>query len=77
MRRVLRRSESRRLARACASVVDNWAQASTARHYQARHKDLRKMVIQGARAALPALSRSSTALGQWLRGLLARAHSNT
>ncbi len=40
-------------------------------------KYLRKILIQGARAALPTLSRSSTALGQWLRGLLARAHSNT
>lgn len=40
-------------------------------------KYLRKMLIQGARAALPTSSRSSTRLGQWLRGLLARAHSNT
>ena len=39
-------------------------------------KYLRKILIQGARAALPTLSRSSTRLGQWLRGLLARAHSN-
>jgi transposase len=35
------------------------------------------MLIQGARAALPTLSQSNTRLGQWLRGLLARAHSNT
>jgi transposase len=35
------------------------------------------MLIQGARSALPTLSRSKTWLGQWLRGLLARAHSNT
>ena len=40
-------------------------------------KYLRKMLIQGARSALPTLSRSNTRLGQWLRGLLARAHSNT
>jgi transposase len=40
-------------------------------------KYLRKMLIQGARAALPTLSRGNTRLGQWLRGLLARAHSNT
>jgi transposase len=40
-------------------------------------KYLRKMLIQGARAALPSLSCASTGLGQWLRGLLARAHSNT
>jgi transposase len=39
-------------------------------------KYLRKMLIQGARSALPILSRSSTRLGQWLRSLLARAHSN-
>jgi hypothetical protein len=35
------------------------------------------MLIQGARATSPTLSRSNTGLGQWLRGLLARAHSNT
>lgn len=40
-------------------------------------KYLRKMLIQGARAALPVLSRGKTRLGQWLRGLLSRAHSNT
>jgi transposase len=40
-------------------------------------KYLRKMLIQGARSALPTLSRGNTGLGQWLRGLLSRAHSNT
>jgi transposase len=40
-------------------------------------KYLRKMLIQGARSALPTLSRGNTGLGQWLRGLLCRAHSNT
>jgi transposase len=40
-------------------------------------KYLRKMLIQGARSALPTLSRGNTRLGHWLRGLLARAHSNT
>jgi transposase len=40
-------------------------------------KYLRKMLIQGARSALPTLSRGQTPLGQWLRGLLARAHPNT
>ena len=39
-------------------------------------KDLRKMLIQGARAAMPTLRQSETRLGQWLRGLLARAHAN-
>ncbi len=38
---------------------------------------LRKMLIHGARAALPTLSKSETPLGCWLRGLLARAHVNT
>ena len=40
-------------------------------------KYLRKMLIQGACSALPTLSRSNTRLGGWLRGLLARSHSNT
>jgi transposase len=38
---------------------------------------LRKMLIHGARAALRMLSKTDTALGQWLRGLLQRAHKNT
>ena len=40
-------------------------------------KYLRKLIIQGARAALPSLAKTSTALGSWLRGLLVRAHGNT
>jgi transposase len=40
-------------------------------------KYLRKLIIQGARAALPSLARTTTPLGSWLRGLLARAHGNT
>jgi transposase len=40
-------------------------------------KYLRKLIIQGARAALPSLARTATPLGAWLRGLLARAHGNT
>lgn len=40
-------------------------------------KYLRKLLIQGARSALPSLSRTATSLGGWLRGLLARAHGNT
>jgi len=39
-------------------------------------KYLRKLLIQGARAALPSLAKRATPLGAWLRGLLARAHSN-
>lgn len=38
---------------------------------------LRKMLIHGARAALPTLSNKETPLGGWLRSLLARAHVNT
>jgi transposase len=37
---------------------------------------LRTLLIQGARAALPSLANSETALGVWLRGLLARSHRN-
>lgn len=40
-------------------------------------KYLRKMLIQGARSAMPTLSKSDTRLGAWLRGLLSRAHANT
>jgi transposase len=38
---------------------------------------LRKMLIHGARAVLPTLSRSETPLGGWLRSLTARSHVNT
>jgi transposase len=38
---------------------------------------LRKTLIHGARAALPSLAKSATPLGEWLRGLLSRAHMNT
>ncbi len=38
---------------------------------------LRKVLIHGARAALPALAKAEAPLGGWLRGLLARAHVNT
>lgn len=40
------------------------------------NKYLRKLLIHGARAALPTLLESSTALGAWLRGLMARMHKN-
>ena len=39
-------------------------------------KYLRKLLIQGARSAMPSLAKTSTPLGAWLRGLLARAHGN-
>jgi transposase len=41
------------------------------------NKYLRKLLIHGARAALPSLAKSETALGAWLRGLRVRAHVNT
>ncbi len=41
------------------------------------NKYLRKLLIHGARAALPSLSVGATPLGKWLRGLLERAHKNT
>jgi transposase len=37
---------------------------------------LRRMLIHGARAALPSLAKGETRLGEWLRGLLSRAHMN-
>ena len=40
------------------------------------NKYLRKLLIHGARAALPSLRSSETPLGSWLRGLIARAHKN-
>ena len=39
-------------------------------------KYLRKMLIQGARAAMPSLRKGNTRVGAWLRGLLSRAHAN-
>ncbi len=41
------------------------------------NKYLRKLLVHGARAALPSLSASATPLGKWLRSLLERAHKNT
>jgi transposase len=40
------------------------------------NKYLRKLLIHGARAALPTLLESPTSLGAWLRGLIARMHKN-
>ena len=37
---------------------------------------LRKLLIHGARAVLPTLSKNETPLGAWLRALLARVHKN-
>ena len=38
---------------------------------------LRKLLIHGARAALPSVAASDTPLGAWLRKLTARTHKNT
>ena len=40
------------------------------------NKYLRKLLIHGARAALPTLLESPTPLGGWLRGLIERMHKN-
>ncbi len=37
---------------------------------------LRRLLIHGARAALPSLVTSTTPLGTWLQGLMSRAHKN-
>ena len=37
---------------------------------------LRTLLIHGARAALPSLLASPTAMGEWLRGLIGRTHKN-
>lgn len=40
------------------------------------NKYLRKLLIHGARAALPHLAQKDTTLGRWARSLLARTHKN-
>lgn len=40
------------------------------------NKYLRKMLIHGARAALPYVAERDTPLGRWIKGLLARVHHN-
>ena len=40
------------------------------------NKYLRKLLIHGARAAMPSLMVSAPPLGSWLRGLAARVHKN-
>ena len=37
---------------------------------------LRRMLIHGARAALPSIAEYETPLGRWLKGLLSRVHRN-
>jgi transposase len=40
------------------------------------NKYLRKLLIHGARAALPHVAERNTPLGRWTKGLLARVHPN-
>jgi transposase len=40
------------------------------------NKYLRKLLVHGARAALPSLSASPTPIGRWLQSLMTRAHKN-
>ena len=40
------------------------------------NKYLRKLLIHGARAALPRLANSGTPLGEWLQALMRRTHKN-
>lgn len=40
------------------------------------NKYLRKLLIHGARSAMPTLAAGRTPLGSWLRGLLTRVHKN-
>jgi transposase len=39
-------------------------------------KYLRKLLIHGARSAMPTLAKSTTPLGNWLRALMERVHRN-
>jgi transposase len=40
------------------------------------NKYLRKLLIHGARSAMPSLAKSETPLGSWLRALMERVHRN-
>jgi transposase len=40
------------------------------------NKYLRRLLIHGARSALPSIAERDTPLGRWAKGLLARAHKN-
>jgi transposase len=70
------RSLLRSMAGAGAEADDDRRQATAAGISKRGNVYLRKLIIHGARAALPTLSKGETPLGSWLRGLLARAHAN-
>jgi transposase len=40
------------------------------------NKYLRKLLVHGARAALPHVAERDTPLGRWAKGLMSRAHHN-
>ena len=71
------RPRSGRLPWPGSAPAHHWRQAAVARDQQARQRLSAHPLIHGARAALPPLAKSETALGAWLRGLLARCHRNT
>jgi hypothetical protein len=59
-----------------AAGNDRWQAARLVGITKRGNKYLRKLLIHGARAALPTLLESPTPLGGWLRGLMARMHKN-
>jgi len=72
------RTRPRGLAWVGAAPGHDGRQAATAGDQQAWQQVLlRKLLIHGARAALPMLAASATPLGGWLRALLQRVHKNT
>jgi transposase-like protein len=68
---------SRRLAGARARQMTTGGKPKLLGISKRGNVSLRRMLIHGARAALPTLSKGETPLGVWLRGLAARAHRNT
>jgi transposase len=64
------------VARLGAAAGNNRRQTASGRNQQAGQQVFRKLLIHGARAALPTLLESPTPLGAWLRGLMTRMHKN-
>jgi transposase len=56
--------------------MDDRRNAAADGHPQAGQKYLRKLLIHGARAALPHVAERNTSLGRWAKGLLASVHPN-
>ena len=59
-----------------SSSIDDRRQADALGISKRGNKYLRKLLIRGARAALPHIAERDTALGRWAKGLLARVHQN-